>query len=206
MNKKTAEQLGEWAQKCSADLCGNDIPADFTIEGAAWCNGADIGGTNLETQEFNRKNFLFKEFKNFGRLDPVSRSISGAVAVLLHDAGLYPSEDKFDIPVLFSSDGGSIRSDGAYYRDFIKYNETAGRANLFLYTLPTSPLGEVSVHFGLTGPLLFFTSANKGEVLFEIASMQMMTSRTGYLLMGVGEESAECAKSFFMLLKSTVSN
>ncbi len=30
-----------------------------------------------------------------------------------------------------------------------------GRGNLFIYTLPTSAIAEVSIHFGVTGPSLF---------------------------------------------------
>ena len=42
-----------------------------------------------------------------------------------------------------------------YFRDYVANGRSLGRGNLFLYTLPTSVLGEVAVALTLTGPCLF---------------------------------------------------
>jgi hypothetical protein len=118
-----------------------------------------MGLGNELGRDSNDRGIFFSEFKNLGRLDPVSRAVSIVLALLLRDAGVYPSDSRLDIPVMLSSDSGFIQSDLDYFQDFVDYGETAGRANLFVYTLPTSPLADASVHFGLTGGIMYVESA-----------------------------------------------
>lgn len=95
-------------------------------------------------------------YRNFGRLDPLSRNTIAAVALALDDAGLAaPGGEPQAIGIAGTARDGSLAADVAYFRDYLENGRMLGRANLFIYTLPTSPLGEAAIQFGLTGPLLY---------------------------------------------------
>lgn len=50
---------------------------------------------------------------------------------------------------------GCLAANQEYFRDYVATGRTVGRGNLFIYTLPTSVLGEVAIVLSLTGPCLF---------------------------------------------------
>lgn len=125
-------------------------------------------------------------FKNFGRLDGVSRLTVSAVALALQDAGIeYSPADKQDIGIIGTSREGSLKSDSDYFRDFVENGRTLSRANLFIYTLPSSALGEAAIHFGLTGPLLYAAgvTGTLGEPL-DIAAGIVVAREAGRMLVG----------------------
>jgi len=94
--------------------------------------------------------------KNFGRFEPVSRRVCYVTALALQDAGLkYSKGWKQDIGLLGTDEHGCEQANFNYFRDYVEGGRTLARANLFIYTLPSSPLAEVAVHFGLQGPLLY---------------------------------------------------
>jgi hypothetical protein len=81
-----------------------------------------------------------------------------AVALALRDADIdYAPTIKQDIGIIGTSSEGSLKSDIAYFRDFVDNGRTLARGNLFIYTLPSSPLAEAAIHCGLVGPLLYAT-------------------------------------------------
>lgn len=103
-----------------------------------------------------KKGLFSYPFRNFGRLDAMSRMTTCAVALALKDAGItYAPEEKQETGIMGTSSQGSLMSDMAYFNDYVTNGRTLSRGNLFIYTLPSSPLGEAAIHFGLTGPLLF---------------------------------------------------
>src|SRR5574341_404414 len=88
--------------------------------------------------------------KNYGRFDPVSKMSCTAVALALKDADIvYAAGRKQDIGIIGTNAEGSLRSDIEYFRDYLAGGRKLSRANLFIYTLPSSPLGEAAIHFGL---------------------------------------------------------
>lgn len=114
--------------------------------------------------------------KNFGRFDPQTRRAFCAAALALHDADFPPSTSlrtgKDCQPLACASErrGKSIgligtgseestEANQTYFSDYVDYGRKLARANLFIYTLPTSPLAEIAIHFKLDGPL-FYTSAH----------------------------------------------
>lgn len=151
-----------------------------------------------------KSDIFSKTFKNFGRLDKMSKAVCTAVAFALQGVGLYPIEDKKNISLLFHNKTGCADSDKAYFNDFIEFGETAGRANLFLYTLPTSPLGEASVHFGLTGDVAYFSSTSEPltKMLATVStSFEVNETKDNNLtLVGLGEIKNNIAEAVFMLV------
>lgn len=97
-------------------------------------------------------------FNNFARLDEVSKTASAAVSLALKDADVeHRPGKKLNIGIIGSNASGSLSSDIAYFTDYVESGKKTSRGNLFIYTLPTSPLAEAAIHFGLAGPLLYVT-------------------------------------------------
>jgi len=150
-----------------------------------------------------------RKFKNFGRLDQISKNICHTLAPLLTAENLYPMQKSTDIHIFFSSQEGSSLADKNYFSDFLEYGETAGRANKFLYTLPTSPLGEASVHFGLTGRIMYIcdaqTSFHTLDTIVDNA-FKFTFSNSQYALTGMAESSEKNPEVIFMLFAKITKN
>ncbi|HEX9021876.1 MAG TPA: beta-ketoacyl synthase N-terminal-like domain-containing protein [Nitrospirota bacterium] len=129
--------------------------------------------------------------KNFGRFDALSRVTCYAVALALKDAGLtYSSSRKQDIGIIGTSREGSLRSDREYFNDYLQSGRTLSRGNLFIYTLPSSPLGEAAIHFGFLGPMLY--AAGKKDSLAELldtAAEMILAKDAPVMLAGRSEEN-----------------
>jgi 3-oxoacyl-[acyl-carrier-protein] synthase II len=132
-------------------------------------------------------------FRNYGRLDAVSRLTVSTVALALEDAAIgYEAGSRLDIGIIGTCHAGSLVSDSAYFRDYLENGRTLGRGNLFIYTLPTSPLAEAAIHFGLVGPLMFLADREHSfaEILTR-AEECLVTTGVGMMLVGqVGEQEA----------------
>lgn len=103
-----------------------------------------------------KSSIFTRQVRNFGRLDRLSRITLATVALALKDAGIDSSpENKMNIGIIGTNSNGSLETDCDFFRDYLDNGRKLGRANLFIYTLPSSPLGEASIHFGLKGPLLY---------------------------------------------------
>lgn len=146
-----------------------------------------------------RSGIFARPVKNFGRLDRLSRQTVVTVALALADAGLDASpEDKQDIGIIGSNEVGTLETDTAYFKDFVDNGRKLARANLFIYTLPSSPLGEAAIHFGLAGPLLYTVGTGQcfaaavhqaAEMIAAGEAAMMLAGMTGgdegvYLLLG----------------------
>jgi hypothetical protein len=151
-------------------------------------NGTGGGGA---IEQPGKEIFSFS-FKNFGRLDPASRMAAYAVALALGDAGIeYSQGRKLDMGIIGTNASGSLDSDVRYFRDYLETGRTISRGNLFIYTLPTSPLGEAAVHFGLQGPLFYMTGpGNPLEMIMEAAEEIMTFDKTPAMLVAIFEEDA----------------
>ena len=180
----------------------------LTVRGIGWLDQDGYGSIRtgvshpLNPQEGSRslaKQGIFpRPFKNFGRMDAVSQLTAGAVALALQDAGVVCGpEAKADIGILGICDSGSLVSDLAYFRDYLDNGRSTSRGNLFVYTLPSSPLGEAAIYFGLTGPLLYLAGGERplGAAL-EQAGELIASGETGGLL--VGQVSGATALYFFV--------
>jgi 3-oxoacyl-[acyl-carrier-protein] synthase II len=136
-----------------------------------------------------KKDIFSHPFKNFGRLDAVSRMTAYAVSLALQDAGIeYSPLRKQDIGIVGTNAEGSLRADLEYFRDYLKSGRTLSRGNLFIYTLPSSAIGEAAIHFGLLGPALY--AAGTGNSLtsaLELAAEMIEAGQTPAVLAGKAE-------------------
>jgi len=141
-------------------------PSRIEVHGAGWATtaraGAAVTGQRLDYPApdglaglWNQAALFGRPIKNYGRFNLPSRLVCAACAMALRDAGVPADGTRRDVALLGTTPDGCLDSSLAYFRDYVAGGRTLARANLFLYTLPSSPLGEVAVHFGLEGPLLY---------------------------------------------------
>jgi len=97
--------------------------------------------------------------KNFGRFDKISKMVCAAAALTFNDAGVrYFKSEKKETGIIGTGTAGCLQSNLAYFKDYVDNGRSLGRGNLFIYTLPSTPLAEVAIHFGCRGPLLYIKS------------------------------------------------
>ncbi len=144
------------------------------------------------------KKILHRPFNNFGRLDAVSKTTCYAVALALNDAGIdYPVLNKEEIGIVAANEKGCLDSDIRYFKDYLDYGRTLGRSNYFVYTLPSTPISEASIYFGLQGAM--FYAGGDCKLLAKAVMLASETISQGEVsIMLAGEASED--KALFMVL------
>lgn len=177
------------------------------ILGTGWLSRDSYGSERLERsveyasrvslRKLGKEDGLFAyPVKNFGRFDPVSRRVCYVTALALQDAGMEYSKDwRQDIGLLGTDEYGSEQANISYFRDYVEGGRTLARANLFIYTLPSSPLAEAAVHFGLQGPLLYLRNQD-GSVDSLLVTAQRMIAEGQAETMLVYELTTEIDRCF----------
>jgi 3-oxoacyl-[acyl-carrier-protein] synthase II len=75
----------------------------------------------------------------------------------LVDGGLGPAAAEWDgerTAIVFGSAYGCHATNEDYYRGVIREGALGASPRLFAYTLPSSPVGEISIHYGVRGPTM----------------------------------------------------
>jgi 3-oxoacyl-(acyl-carrier-protein) synthase len=172
----------------------------ISVLGIGWLTNSEYGCIGLGQQQayeageginsLSKRGIFSYPFKNFGRLDSISRMTAYAVALALRDAGIdYSPTKKQDIGIIGTNAEGSLRADIAYFRDYVDGGRTLSRGNLFIYTLPSSPIGEAAIHFGFLGPVLYTAGQDASIVnVLDTAEGMILAKETPVLLAGRGEE------------------
>ncbi len=73
----------------------------------------------------------------------------------LLDGALAPTAPEWDgerTAIVFGSAFGCHATNEDYYRGLVRDGQLGASPRLFAYTLPSSPVGEVSIHYGVRGP------------------------------------------------------
>lgn len=165
------------------------------VLGTGWLTSSEYGaerlGLSVEYASRTTLRGLGKEdrlfaypVKNFGRFDAMSQRACYVTALALRDAGLeYSKGWKQDVGLLGTDLYGCEQANLNYFRDYVESGRTLARANLFIYTLPSSPLAEAAVHFGLQGPLLYLRPrSGSPDSLFAAARRMIAEEQAKYIL------------------------
>jgi 3-oxoacyl-[acyl-carrier-protein] synthase II len=136
-----------------------------------------------------KRDIFSHPFKNFGRLDAISKMTAFGASLALRDAGIeYSPTDKQDIGIVGTNAEGSLRSDIEYFRDYLESGRTLSRGNLFIYTLPSSPIGEAAIHFGLLGPVAYVASEKHSlTTVLDMAEDMVLANEAPVMLAGKAE-------------------
>lgn len=108
-----------------------------------------------------------REIRNYGRFTRHARLIMHALHLALQDAGLRGPADcgPRGGGLIGSGELGTQTANLEYFRDFCANGRVMARGNLFLYTLPTSPLAEAALVHQLRGPLFWLGTASPAGAL-----------------------------------------
>jgi len=139
-------------------------------------------------------NIFQKPVKNFGRFEPVTQKLCIVTALSLQDAGLTYGEKKLEIGLLAIHKTGCIASNRRFFQDYLDGGRTLSRANLFIYTLPSSPCAEAAICFGLRGPLLYMDTLDD-SMDFEIRVVEnlLRTCQAEAMLIYLMDEPCQVA-------------
>lgn len=133
-----------------------------------------------------------KPVKYYSRMTPETRCCLFAASIALKNSPLEPASQ--EIGLLSTGSDGVLRANTEYFHDYLANGRTLGRGNLFIYTLPTSALGELAIALGLTGPSMFIQSIESPLAnLAQIASQMISTNEAaGFLALWSDSDAAIC--------------
>ncbi len=98
----------------------------------------------------------------YGRFDRYTKLGCAGIALAVRDAGLDNAEEKRPVGIVVSTAYESYSSDLAFYETTREANGAFTSPNLFSYTLPGIVLGEMAIHFKMTGPTIITGEADNG--------------------------------------------
>jgi 3-oxoacyl-(acyl-carrier-protein) synthase len=181
----------------------------ISVHGIGWLTKEGYGCIRSELQQayetgegartLPNRDIFSHPFKNFGRLDTISKMTVFGVSLALQDAGIeYSPNEKQDIGIVGTNAEGSLRSDIGYFQDYLESGRTLSRGNLFIYTLPSSPIGEAAIHFGFLGPVLYAAGESNGlSVVLDMANEMILAGEAPVMLAG----KAEADEAMFFLMR-----
>jgi hypothetical protein len=160
-----------WVKKVQCGCAGKSIEWKFT-DFRSLC------------AQLLKDNILVYPIEDFARFDQASKLVTLSVALALYDASIHYTEDKKqDIGILGTSPDDTLVPNLAYFKDYVQCGRKLGRGNLFIYTLPSSPLAEAAIHFGLQGPLLYIRPiSNLRESLLSQAELMLRNNEAQAML------------------------
>lgn len=132
---------------------------------------------------------------NFLRFDTISKLTTISIALALYDANMvYSPNKKQNISILSTNTNAALEANLNYFNDYIVNGRTLARGNLFIYTLPSSPLAEAAIHFGLTGKLLYlgFVKDTKIESFKYALNMLKTEIHKTIILVNASSQAATC--------------
>ncbi|CAN5513314.1 hypothetical protein BH10PLA1_BH10PLA1_09170 [soil metagenome] len=92
--------------------------------------------------------------KYFSRMTAETKASLCAASLALRDFAPDVSQLP-EVGMLAAGDEGCISANQNYFRDYVSGGRSMGRGNLFIYTLPTSTLGEMAIALSLNGPTMY---------------------------------------------------
>ena len=98
----------------------------------------------------------------YGRFDRYTKLGCAGIALAVRDAGLDTAQEKRAVGIVVSTAYESYSSDLAFYQTTLEANGAFASPNLFSYTLPGIVLGEMAIHFKMTGPTIITGEADDG--------------------------------------------
>ena len=178
----------------------------IAIKGIGWITKTEYGSiikklqrnySDLKSLHSNlqHESVLKSAIKNFRRFDAASKMTCCSIALALNDAGITYSEHiKHDIGILGTNNDGCLESNLAYFKDYVSCGRTIARGNLFIYTLPSTPIAEAAIYFGCQGPLLYIKFRhNQIPSMLRYAGKMILREETSKMIaVEANEKKAVC--------------
>lgn len=155
----------------------------MVLTGYGFLDQTRFGGTTREITEIPKgaaesgklkwKDFFNSSYKRFSRLDALSQYAVIAVELM----GLPAMEKKsmpLDAALVMGTEFGCLGVDVEYLKSMD--NPEGGCPSLFAYTLPSVALGEIAIHYGLTGSNLCLRAGPESGLLAVWEAYYMIVS------------------------------
>ena len=126
---------------CSADSCGVVTPDGRNNQ---FFEPSPVANGDLA-------NFLGRPIKYLSRMTRECRACLCAAGLVMKTSGWLDTPPG-DIGLVGAGYEGCLIADQKYFHDYVTSGRSLGRGSLFIYTLPSSTLGEAAIAPGLTGP------------------------------------------------------
>jgi len=123
------------------------MPDDIFLTGAAWFAAREPGPTKEPLTPAR----WYAQPAKLARMDRLCALALVAADGALVDAGS-PKLDSERTAIVLGSAYGCHATNEDYYRGLLKEGIGGASPRLFAYTLPSSPVGEISIHYGIRGP------------------------------------------------------
>jgi hypothetical protein len=177
-----------------------------SIASVGWVLPAAAGESDVRTVRerpvASRNELLEREglphgsVKNLGRFPDSAKDICAACAIALRVAGLRRGrETQLPVGMVVAGFERTLDVNREFFRDYVDSGRSAGRGNLFIYTLPTSPVAEASILFGMEGPLLYVEAAENpfGAMLQAAEDMMKAGQADSMAVLWQDRETTLCA-------------
>ena len=105
-------------------------------------------------ERLQEEKILSSKIKNFKRFPDYTKKMLLATKMAIFDAKI---KNKKKFGLLAVNKEGALDSNVKYFKDYVDCGCKLARGSLFIYTLPTTPLAEIAIAFGIEGPLQFLT-------------------------------------------------
>jgi 3-oxoacyl-(acyl-carrier-protein) synthase len=132
------------------------------IRAASWCSSESSGVVTfdgignqfcaaplLSNDELTK--MIGRTIKYLSRMTVECRQSLSATGLAMKSSGWLQNASK-RMGLLAAGYQGCLLADENYFRDYLTGGRSLGRGNLFIYTLPTSTLGELAIALNLIGP------------------------------------------------------
>lgn len=119
---------------------------------------------------------LLSPIKNFSRFDRLSKLIFLTYIINKHELDI-ESLDIEKTALLLVDENGSNEINNLYFNDYVDSGSVLGRGNYFIYTLPTSPLAELSIYLGLKGPLMYMVADEDTNTFCSIQANNLIKNK-----------------------------
>jgi Beta-ketoacyl synthase, N-terminal domain len=145
---------------------------------------AEVGSLKSFYADLLAAGMFSGELSEFKRMSVKSKQSVLGAALALFDAGIAPTDDGGNIAVITGNQECCESENSRYFEDYIKYGRVMGRGNLFVNTLPTTPVAEISMAFKLHGPLYFLTAIDDSlAALLQEAELLLETGEADKVMM-----------------------
>ncbi|MCP5004739.1 MAG: hypothetical protein GY941_12490 [Planctomycetes bacterium] len=187
-------------------MLSNEKGNMIKVPGIAWIKEHKFGtvykkitgtyedSSDLYTQ-LKEKEIIQNSIKNFGRFDRVSKNTCLVFSMALYDSGVSClKENMQNVGVLSTNRESCLQSNLEYFKDYVDCGRTLSRGNLFIYTLPSTPIAEAAINFGCQGPVAYFTFEDDqtNQILEQGRMMIELKETTDLLIVNASEEEAIC--------------
>jgi len=136
-------------------------PPRVALIGLGWATPDELGFVQASgsirmphPQTGNPEPFFEGGYKNWGRMSPVAKRLAYPVELGLRQLdGDRAMRESRAWGIIGLSATGCHDDNRAFFRDYLVNGRALARGGLFVHTLPSTPVAEASIHYGLRGPV-----------------------------------------------------